>query len=135
MVQSEISGVAFSVNPITKDTQEIMIEAGFGLGEYVVSGIITPDKYLFDKKSGALNEMKINYQEFQLSKGEDGNTQVEVPLEKRNAQKLHRRYHAELVQNVRMIEDHYQKPVDIEWAIENDTLFITQARPITTLTK
>jgi pyruvate,water dikinase len=135
MVQSEISGIAFSANPITKDETEIMIEAGFGLGEYIVSGIITPDKYLFDKKSGALNEIKIQYQEFQLIKEGGRNTQAEVPLEKRNAQKLPQKYYADLIQTILLVENHYHKPVDIEWAIEGGILFITQARPITTLTK
>jgi len=133
MIQSEISGIAFSINPINNNLNEIMIEAGFGLGEYVVSGIITPDKYLFNKKTGKLLERKINYQEYMLSNFNGLNKKIELPLVKRNAPKLVSKYFTRLVKNINKIEKHYKKPVDIEWAIENNILYITQARPITTL--
>lgn len=135
MVQSEISGVAFSVNPISGNLNEIMIEAGFGLGEYVVSGIITPDKYLFDKKTRKILEKKINYQEYKLLNSKGLNKKMEVPLEKRNAQKLLSKYFPELLRSIVKIEKKYKKPVDIEWAIKNNILYITQARFITTLYK
>ena len=135
MIQSEISGIAFSVNPINNNRKEIMIEAGFGLGEYVVSGIITPDKYIFDKQSNKLKKIKINYQEFKLACVNNKNKEVEMPLEKRNAIKLSTKYYSELLKTIKLIEKKYKKPVDIEWAIKNEKIYITQARPITTLSK
>lgn len=135
MIQSEISGIAFSANPINNNREEIMIEAGFGLGEYVVSGIITPDKYIFNKKTGKLKEIKINYQEFKLSCANRRNKKVEVALEKRNAVKLPTKYFSQLLKTIKLIEKRYKKPVDIEWAIEHEDIYITQARPITTLSK
>ncbi len=135
MIQSEISGIAFSNNPINKNANEIMVEAGFGLGEYMVSGIITPDKYIFDKKSKKIIDKKINYQEFKLCFNEDRleNERLEVSLEKRNAQKLPTKYFLSLLENILDIEAHYGRPMDIEWAIEGGIIYITQARPITTL--
>lgn len=133
MIQSEVSGIAFSSNPINNRHDEIMIEAGFGLGEYVVSGIITPDKLIFDKKSNKLKEIKINYQENKLSLINGKNKNVEVDLVKRGAQKLTMKKAKILLSTIKKIERKYKKPVDIEWAIEGDKVFITQARPITTL--
>lgn len=135
MVQSEISGIAFSVNPVNNNLEEIMIEAGFGLGEYIVSGIITPDKYILNKKTGKVKERKINYQEFKLAYFGGQNKKLEVPLEKRNAVKLTDKYIDELLKSIKKIEKKYKKPVDIEWAIEDSEVYITQARPITTLLK
>ncbi|MCU0680163.1 MAG: PEP/pyruvate-binding domain-containing protein [Planctomycetes bacterium] len=135
MIQSEISGIAFSVNPINNNKNEIMVEAGYGLGEYIVSGVITPDKYIFSRKTKAVLEKKINYQEYQLSFSSKtkSNKEQEVLLEKRNAQKLPSHFFKILLDNIFNIEKKYQKPVDIEWAIADGILYITQARPITTL--
>jgi phosphoenolpyruvate synthase/pyruvate phosphate dikinase len=133
MVQSEVSGIGFSANPVNHKRDEIMLEAGFGLGEYVVSGIITPDKYIFDKKNGKLKEMKINYQEHKLVLMGGNNTKTQVALVKRNAQKLSMEHAKSLVTTIKKIEQKYKKPVDIEWAIEKGVVYIMQARPITTL--
>ena len=133
MIQSEISGIAFSVNPVNKEENEIMVEAGYGLGEYVVAGIITPDKYIFDKKKKLLNSSKINYQTYKLILGKNDNEKTEVPLVHRNAQKLPTKYFQYLLKNILDIEKHYGKPMDIEWAVANENVYITQARPITTL--
>ena len=133
MIQSEISGIAFSVNPISKDENEIMVEAGFGLGEYVVAGIITPDKYLFDKESKKLKSKKINYQTYSLTRSSNENVKTEIPLVRRNAQKLPSKYFDLLVGNIVAIEQHYDQPMDIEWASAGGDVYITQARPITTL--
>lgn len=133
MVQSEVAGVGFSANPVNDRRDEIMVEAGFGLGEYVVSGIITPDKLIFDEKSSKLKEIKINYQEHALVLTGGANVKTQVPLVKRNAQKLPLVQATSLVATLKNIEKHYKKPVDIEWAIENGKVYIMQARPITTL--
>jgi len=133
MIQSEISGVAFSVNPVSGNKNEIIVEAAYGLGEYIVSGVVTPDKYIFNKKSLELKDRKINYQKHRLALGTNENKKEEVPLVYRNAQKLKKRYFSPLLKNIIEIERRYKTPMDIEWAIADKRIYITQARPITTL--
>ncbi|MDP1833621.1 MAG: PEP/pyruvate-binding domain-containing protein [Candidatus Moranbacteria bacterium] len=133
MINGEVSGIAFSANPVTKNRQEIVIEAGLGLGEYIVSGVITPDKYVFCRKSKSLKIMDINYQEHMLMCVDGKNIHTEVSLEKRNKRKLTDDEIDMLVEIILNIEKHYKKPMDIEWVIKNKNIYITQARPITTL--
>ena len=109
MVPSEVSGVAFSVHPVTNDRGKIIIEAVAGLGEQLVSGAVTPDTYILDKKSGK-------------------------PLERHGAgdQILKNAHLASLVGTVKKIEETFGFPVDVEWAFAKGQLYILQARPITT---
>jgi len=132
MVQSEVSGIMFTADP-TGDTEKIIIEAGFGLGETVVSGSITPDNYVINKKNMTLEKKKINKQEWMLVKEGKENTRVNLGEGKANIQKLDDKRVIELAQIGKNIEDHYKKAMDIEWAMEKETLYIVQARPITTL--
>ena len=137
MVQSEVSGVAFTVNPVTQNHNEMIIEAGFGLGEAIVSGMITPDNYLIDKGEMTLTDVNVNEQEKMIVKSEGNgkveNAELEVPHEKRGKQKLSGKHILELAQLCAQIEKHYGSPQDIEWALEGGKFYITQARPITTL--
>ena len=73
MIQSEVSGIAFSVHPVTEDHHHILIEAGFGLGEAIVSGQITPDSYIVDKEENTLLEKNITEQERWIFKEHDRN--------------------------------------------------------------
>jgi pyruvate,water dikinase len=134
MVESEKSGVMFSVNPVTGENA-IMIEAGFGLGEAVVSGAINPDRYIVDKNS--LNILKVNVarQEVMLVKGRLKDEWVEVPEELQEKQKLSNSEISELAGWGLKIENHYNFPQDMEWAIEGGKIFIVQSRAITTLKK
>lgn len=119
MLDSEVSGVCFTANPVTRDTNQIMIEAGIGLGEAVVSGTITPDNYLVDKKTLEIIDKTISNQK---DMGDIG-----------KKQKLSDDLIQELSKQSISIEKHYQKPMDLEWAVEKNNLYILQARPITTL--
>jgi len=112
MIMSEVSGVAFSVHPVTGDAHQIVIEAGSGLGEAVVSGSLTPDQYIIEK-----NSLQLIYSS-QTSK---------VQHKLTNEQLL------TLSRSVLAIEDIYAFPCDIEWAYVKDHLYILQCRPITTL--
>lgn len=134
MVESVVSGIMFTANP-NGELGQIIIEAGWGLGETVVSGSITPDNYIVDKKNLNILNKKMNKQEYMLVK--DGAENVQVNLGERKAimQKLSDTKITELAEIGRKIEEHYAKPMDIEWALEDDKLFIVQARPITTLGK
>ncbi|HSX05811.1 MAG TPA: PEP/pyruvate-binding domain-containing protein [Candidatus Saccharimonadales bacterium] len=133
MVASEISGVAFSAHPVTGSREQFVIEAGLGLGEAIVSGEITPDTYVIEAASGAVSQSVISQQTQQLTRGPDG-ANIWKPIEPAAAQpKLSTEQLAELTSTIRKLADFYSFPIDIEWAYANDTLYLLQARPITTL--
>jgi len=129
MVQSEIAGVAFSVHPVTGNKAQLVIEAGWGLGEAVVSGAITPDMYAVNRADTSTVDVYISDQNKAL--GQDG--WYEIMPEKIHQQKLNTTQITELSRLVMRLEDHYGHPADVEWAIQNGTLYIVQCRPITTL--
>ena len=133
MVQSEISGICFTVHPVTEDHNQMVIEAGYGLGEAIVGGMITPDTYVVHKTSSEILDAYISQQEMKITK-HNGNTQeVAVALELQEKQKLSNQKILELAELCLNIEKHYGFPCDIEWALEDSKLYITQSRPITTL--
>ncbi len=135
MVNSAVSGVAFSVNPVTKNYGQIIIEAGHGLGESVVAGIITPDNYLVNKKEEFIEDITVNTQEKMITRVKGVSTSIDVPYELKESQKLKGGQIIELSKMVKHIENHYGFPVDIEWAFdkEDGKLYIVQSRPVTTL--
>ncbi|MCW1301114.1 MAG: phosphoenolpyruvate synthase [Candidatus Nanoarchaeia archaeon] len=137
MVNSEKSGVAFSCDPVTGDLSKIVIEAGFGLGEAIVSGEINPDLYLVDKQS--LQILKKEVKEQKILRTRDPytgkNVTLVVPSEKQNSQKLSDEEIVELAKVIRSIEEYYRFPQDVEWAIEDGKIYIVQTRPVTTLQK
>lgn len=111
MVNADKAGVMFTMNPINKSHEEMIIEACFGLGEKLVSGEITPDTFILDKKEETIKEQFLNFETQTVSEEEL----------------------KELIAIGKKIEQHYKKPMDIEWAIENGKVHVLQARPITTL--
>lgn len=140
MVQSEKSGVMFTVEPVTSDASKITIEAVYGLGEGIVSGEISPDLYLLDKESLVILDKTHTAQDRMISRaeGSDGahegaNAWVEVPENLREAQKLSDDEIRELARIGRSVEEHYGSHQDIEWAYEGGKFFLTQARPVTTM--
>lgn len=133
MVESESSGVMFSADPVTNDKSKIIIEAIFGLGEYIVQGRVTPDHYEIDKKSFAISKKIKNSQDVMLKKVNLVNKQVKVPFLKRKAQKIRDHEIIALAKLGQAIEKHYYFPQDIEWAKEKNRIYIVQTRPITTL--
>jgi pyruvate, water dikinase len=138
MVQSQASGVLFTVEPVSSDKRKIAIEAVFGLGEAIVSGEVTPDLFIVDKETLSIVSKKINRQEWQLIKNpvnQDGHLNIKTPIapEMQQAQKITDEEVLKLAEIGRNIENHYNFPQDIEWAKENGQIYITQSRPITTL--
>ncbi|MBL7159028.1 PEP/pyruvate-binding domain-containing protein [Candidatus Microgenomates bacterium] len=129
MVNAEVSGIAFTAHPVTKDPDTILIEAGFGLGEAMVSGMVTPDKYLVNKKDLTIYDYKISKQKKMVTR----KGILDVSLEKQSKRKLSEEKAIELTKLCVQIENHFGIPQDIEWALEGDGLFILQSRPITTL--
>ena len=135
MVESEKSGIAFSVHPVTQDRNQLIIEAGFGLGEAIVGGEITPDSYVVEKEPRRIIDINISTQTKGLYKSKEaGNEWVSISEPKASSQVLNEKEIFELSEIVLGIENHYGFPCDIEWAIQNGKIFIVQSRPITTLT-
>lgn len=138
MVQSQRSGVMFTIEPVSGDKSKIVIEAIFGLGEAVVSGAVTPDLYILDKASLGVVQKNVARQERQLvrnpeslSFGEDNNVWVEVPGGDGRQQKITDEEVLALAEIGRRIEEHYGTPQDIEWAEEDGQFYVVQARPVT----
>jgi len=138
MVQSETSGVMFTVEPTTSDVSKITIEAIIGLGEMIVSGDVTPDHYVVDKENLQILQKEIKPQEWKLVKnhsGEPGEVNIKIMLtpEEQIKQKINDEDIITLAKLGKRLEDHYQHPQDIEWAKENNKIFIVQTRPVTTI--
>lgn len=136
MVHSELSGVAFSVHPITEDKNQLIIEAGYGLGEAIVAGQITPDSYVVEKEPRRVTDVNTNTQKKALYRATGGGNEWQDIVEpKASAQVLTSEQILQLAELVIRIEKHYGFPCDVEWAFENNTFYIVQSRPITTLDK
>jgi pyruvate,water dikinase len=138
MVQSDISGICFTVHPVTRDTNQLIIEAGYGLGEAIVSGQVTPDSYVIHKDDLKIIDINIANQERKIMrKPEGGNHWVEIEPADREKQKLDEEQIIELTKICANIEKHYGFPCDIEWAMTKKLgkweFFVVQSRPITTL--
>ena len=131
MVNSEVSGIMFTVNP-NSGVKEIVIEAGYGLGEAIVGGEVTPDTYKIDKETMKLKDKRVSTQKWKYTKSKDGKTvKVDIPADKIKEQKVDDRRVCEIAEIGRQIEIHYGKPMDMEWCVEDGKVFIVQARPIT----
>jgi phosphoenolpyruvate synthase/pyruvate phosphate dikinase len=136
MVQSEVSGIAFSVHPVTEDYNQLIIEAGFGLGEAIVSGQVTPDSFVIEKEPRRLLDKNITYQSKALWRAASGgNEWRELSHEEGTKPALSDEQALHLAEIVLRIEKHYGFPCDIEWAFEAGQYYITQSRPITTLSQ
>lgn len=133
MVQSEVSGIAFTVHPVTHNYDQMIIEAGYGLGEAIVGGMITPDMYVVEKRDMSIAEINISEQEMMIVRSAKGTSEVKVKPAIGGKQKLAGKKIIELAKICAQIEKHYGFPCDIEWAMEKNKLYITQSRPITTL--
>ena len=134
MIQSEVSGICFTVHPVTKDKNQMIIEAGYGLGEAIVSGQITPDLYVIHKDDYTIIDINIAEQEKKIVKDPSGgNHWVEIEKNERGKQKLNAGQISELAKICLNIEKHYGFPCDIEWGFIQNKFYILQSRPITTL--
>ncbi len=138
MISSQTSGVMFTVEPVTSDTEKIIIEAIYGLGEGLVSGEITPDLYIVNKKDLSIISRMISQQKRQLAintdiTNKDSNAWHPVPVSAQEKQKITDDDIIRIAKLGKQIEEHYQFPQDIEWAKEGDDIYIVQTRPVTTI--
>lgn len=137
MVNSRTSGVMFTINPLNGDPSKVVVEGSWGFGEAVVSGAVTPDKYVVDKVCNEVNERTISTKVIEcVYEPGEGVVHRDVPSDRQTIPCLENRELMELVRVARLIEDHYERPMDIEWAIDRDlsfpdNVFIVQSRPET----
>ncbi|MGC9435056.1 MAG: phosphoenolpyruvate synthase [Methanomicrobiales archaeon] len=133
LIQSEKAGVMFTSHPVTGEPLSV-IEASWGLGEAVVSGAVSPDSYVFDRRSGTVVDREIADKEVMIvSHGAKGTREQKVPDDLRNAPVLSDEEVAVLAAHGRTAEEHYGIPQDVEWAFVGDQEYILQSRPITTI--
>ncbi|OGV91869.1 pyruvate, water dikinase [Microgenomates group bacterium RIFCSPLOWO2_01_FULL_46_13] len=133
MIQSEISGVMFTVNPVTNDKDKIVIEAIWGLGEKIVQGAITPDHYQVRKTDWSIFHKEIVEQRVQLIKRGTVNREVAVAAKLQPQAKLSDDQIMFLAKLGHKLHQHYFFPQDIEWSYEKGKFYIVQTRPITTM--
>ena len=138
MVNAKAAGVMFTINPVTGNPNQIIIEGNYGLGESVVSGAVTPDDFIVDKNTLEIIEKRIAKKTVQYVR--DPNTgktvHTEVPAEKQEQPCISDEEIVKLAELGKHIEQHYGKPQDIEWAIDAESpfpsnIFIVQSRPET----
>lgn len=132
MVQSDKSGVLFTINPLTGNTGEMMVNASYGLGESIVSGRVTPDTFRISKTGPLVLEKQLGSKETQTITGPEGLTiETDVSEELRSSFCLEEAELRQLLELGLRVEKHYGKPQDIEWAIAGSKLFLLQTRPVT----
>ncbi len=133
MINSDRSGVMFTINPSTNNPDEIIIEAVYGLGEMIVSGQANPDLYIVDKKDDSIKKIEVKKQEIGMFRSKDGeNEKRKIKEDLQEKQISDEKEIKELARFGKKIEEHYGKPQDIEWAVEKEEIFIVQSRAVTT---
>ncbi len=161
MVNSRSSGVMFTIHPVTGDEGQMVIESGWGLGEYIVGGVVTPDSFTVDKNTLEIISRRISKKEKALFYDPDQkvNVEIKLPESEEEFENLKRTYPAiaEIIERYgitpsapsiseeeveylaklgKKVEKHFNRPMDIEWAIDADLgypegVFLVQARPET----
>lgn len=133
MVTSDSSGVMFTIDPVTNDKHNIIIEGILGLGELIVQGTVTPDHFKVDKKTLEIVSKKISTQTKILLKKNGKNKEMNLRKNLANKQKISDKQVKEIAKIGKLLEEHYYFPQDVEWAIEKGKIFIVQTRPVTTI--
>ena len=138
MVNSRAAGVMFTINPVSGDDSQIVIEGNYGLGEAVVSGAVTPDDFIVSKRTMSIIERRLAKKTLQYIRDPNTGKTVHagVPADKQDQPCIGDEEILHLAEFAKRIEQHYGKPQDIEWAIDRDVpfpsnMFIVQSRPET----
>ena len=134
MVMSELSGILFTADPLTGHRHTASIDASFGLGEALVSGLVSPDAYRVDKRSMTIIDREIADKQIAIYPEKEGGVrQVKLTAVQRTQTVLSDQQIIKLAELGSRVEAHYGTPQDIEWAMADGELFLLQARPITSL--
>jgi phosphoenolpyruvate synthase/pyruvate phosphate dikinase len=132
MVFPQAAGILFTADPVTANRKVLSIDAGFGLGEALVSGLVNAD--IYKVSNGKVIDKKIATKKLVIHALKEGGTiQQEIEPERQNSQVLTEQQILQLERMGRKIEEHFGRPQDIEWCLVEDTFYIVQSRPITTL--
>lgn len=132
MVFPQVSGIMFTADPVTSNRKVLSVDAGFGLGEALVSGLVNADVYKVC--GGRIIDKKIPAKKLAISALNDGGTKEQaIDPARQKAQALTDAQILQLEGIGRKIEEHFGCPQDIEWCLADDTFYIVQSRPITTL--
>src|SRR3972149_4463489 len=135
MVQSSVSGVIFTLDPVTNEKDKIVIEAVWGLGELIVPGSVVPDRYVVQKETFSILSKEVSDQGVHLIKVGSETKEKPVPEKIRSLQKISNEEIITLAKIADKLQKHYYFPQDIEWAKEEKKLYIVQTRPVTTMEK
>ncbi|MBW3111685.1 phosphoenolpyruvate synthase [Bacillus sp. MCCB 382] len=132
MVSPQVSGILFTADPVSSNRKVVSIDAGFGLGEALVSGLVSPDSYKV--QDGMIIDKKIATKELAIYGVNGGGTETKpIPPDQQKAAALTDEQVIQLSKIGRKIEAYFDCPQDIEWCLEDGTFYIVQSRPITTL--
>ncbi|MBU2632268.1 phosphoenolpyruvate synthase, partial [Patescibacteria group bacterium] len=132
MVESEQSGIMFTIDPITNDKSKVVIESIFGLGELIVQGAVNPDHYEVDKNDFKILNKQLGVQDRLLKKVGTKNKEIHLSIRKGGKQKIKDAQIKALAAIGKALEKHYYFPQDIEWAIAKNNIYIVQTRAVTT---
>jgi pyruvate,water dikinase len=133
LVPADAAGILFTANPLTGARDQLMINAAWGLGEAIVSGLVTPDTIVIDRASRKIVQQQISQKDVMTVRTADGTREEATPAAQRAEPTLSPAQAAELAEIGVRIETLYGQPMDIEWAIQDGRIFVVQARPITAL--
>ncbi len=132
MIPADISGVLFTLDPTSGDEQTIVINASWGLGEAIVSGIVTPDRFDVSKADLKVRRQTLAIKEKMIIGSGGGTAELDVPEGKWSVASLTPDQASALAELGKRIESHYGQPQDVEWALSGGRMYVLQARPITT---
>jgi len=138
MINARSAGICFTIDPVTGNPTRMVIEGGWGMGEGVVQGIVSPDRYIVHKETLELEAAIIGDKKIRIVLAENGTRQEEVPLDERNGPCLTSEEVRRLAEWAKAVEAHFGAPQDIEWVVDRDSpcpenLFFVQTRPVTVL--
>ncbi|MBB6734804.1 phosphoenolpyruvate synthase [Cohnella zeiphila] len=132
MVFPQASGILFTADPLTGSRKLLSIDAGFGLGEALVSGLVSPDCYKV--RDGEIVDKRIAAKKLAIYGRKEGGTETrQIEPDRQMTQALTERQILRLARIGKQIEAYFGSPQDIEWCLDHDTFYIVQSRPITTL--
>lgn len=131
MVRADVAGVLFTVHPLSANSSAMMVNAVWGVGETLVSGEVIPDEWVIKKDTGEIAQERIAEKEIMAVDGEGLLRREPVPFVKRKQPTLSTEELEQLRKIGLQLEEYFQRPQDIEWAIEKGQLYVVQSRPIT----
>ncbi|MFQ5942292.1 MAG: PEP/pyruvate-binding domain-containing protein [Anaerolineales bacterium] len=134
MIEADVAGILFTANPVNGDRDEALLNASWGLGEAVVSGLVTPDTITVRRSEGRILDYAIGSKEMAIRYADGGGIlEIDTTEDQRSSQALSDQRVLELAEIGGKIETHYGSPQDIEWALRRGKWYVLQSRPITTL--